>query len=314
MDFLAAGARVPPDNDHYGRVLAFEDHHARRFGTSRLMRYLENRQYYHGAQEPDNVEQPLGIRYIPRIIEKHVHYLWGQYEHDIVNWVVTSDDPDADDLTTKVTRALYALMRRINANDIFLRGSLDGSLYGDTVFKLRYQQEKGATVEVVLPEYYHAIWHPLETGTTLEAVIAYPLERGVARRLFGVDLPQVGSYRHAPLDADLLVVWEWWSAEETMLALDDTVVAHTANPYRVRPSEPAWIPLVHIPNLPVNGEYYGFGDAEAVHSLQDELNLRLADLGDIVNYHAHPIVLLRNIFKNPSQFEVGPDKVWDLGR
>ena len=309
MSWQEIGARIPPDLDHYGRVLSFEEAHARRFGLTRQLRYLENRKYYHGAVEPDNVEQPLDVRYIPRIIEKHVHYLWGQYERDIVNWTVTAED---EELAAKVTRALYTLMRRIDVNDIFLRGSLDGALYGDTVFKLRFDERHGARLDVILPEYYHAIWHPLDIGQTLEAVIAYPLERAVARRLFGQDGNR--SYRHTPLDPNLVVVWEWWSEEETMLAIDDTVVVHMMNPYRAKPSSPAWLPLVHIPNLPINGEYYGFGDAEAVHSLQDELNLRLADLGDIVNYHAHPIVLLRNTFKAREEFETGPDKIWDLGR
>jgi len=317
MELMAPGSRVPPDVDHYGRLLAFEQSQTRRRGQHRQARYLENRRYYYGEHDdPTNVQQPLDIRYVPRIIDKHAHYLWGEWERDIINWTVTPRDDDLpEEILERIGRALYALMRRTNANDVLRRGSLDGGIYGDTVFKLRFQPTVGAIIEAVLPEYYHARWHPLDVSETLEACIAYPLDRGTARRLFGTGGAAPGSYRHGALDPELVVVWEWWSQEETILAVDDIVVTHLANPYVAAPGRPAWLPFIHIPNLQLNGEYYGFGDAEGVHALQDELNLRLADLGDIVNYHAHPITLIKNVFgRSKEDFEVGPDKIWDLGR
>jgi hypothetical protein len=91
------------------------------------------------------------------------------------------------------------------------------------------------------------------------------------------------------------------------------------NPYAaiVSPGEkprPAWLPFIHIPNLGVNGDYFGFGDAEAVYDLQDELNMRIADFGDIINYHAHPITLVKNYFGRFEDLRTGPDVVWDMGR
>lgn len=315
---------IQPEIDHYQRILRYEQSHRRRLGRPRLVQYLINRRYYYGDNvQPDDVNQPLSIRYVPRIINKHTHYLFGEWEQDIIDWVVSPLDKESEEdkeASTNIARAIYRLMRRCDADQLLYRGALDGSIYGDTVFKLRFNPRiQGASFENVLPEYYHAMWNPLDVSETTEALIAYNLDRQTAYELFGTTgNPQFHNHL-SYLDPGYATVWEHWNSKEYHLVVDDQLITKGANPYAeiVAPGEkprPAWIPFVHIPNMGVNGDYFGFGDAEAIYDLQDELNMRIADFGDIINYHAHPITLVKNYFGRFEDLRTGPDVVWDMGR
>jgi hypothetical protein len=308
-----------PELDHYQRILSFEQSQRRRLGRARLVQYLINRRYYYGDNnEPDNVNQPLGIRYIPKLVNKHVHYLFGEWDKDILDWTVSPNDKDKESeypVATQITRAIYRLMRRSAADEVIMRTALDGGIYGDSVLKLRYNRDlKGATFESVLPEYYHAMWHPLNVGETTEALVSYNLDRQTAYRLFGT----IGNERYFQplsfLDPGYATIWEHWTPYDYQVVVDDQLIQEAPNPYAPLDGGYGWIPFVHIPNLSVNGEYYGFGDAEPVLELQDELNMRIADFGDIINYHAHPITQVKNYFGRFDDLKIGPDIVWDMGR
>jgi hypothetical protein len=210
-------------------------------------------------------------------------------------------------------------MRRADANRVLYKASLDGSIYGDSVLRVDWNPAiNGVKLEAVLPEYYHAIWHPLDTNETIECCTAFNMDRTTAHSLYNT----VGNRAYFPqgtaLNPSLAIVWEYWNAYETMVAVDDQTVMKRPNPFSRPGSDgrviPGDLPFVHIPNLGVNGEYWGFGDAEQILLLADELNYRLADIGDVINYHAHPITLLKSFYGDVTQLPVSADAVWDMGR
>lgn len=316
---------LPIHEDHYRRLLQFELTQTKRLNMSRLQRYIVNRRYFYGENEDsDTIRQPLGIRYVPTVNQKHTHYLFGEWEGDIVGWLVRPwDADDANDsdfeVAAAVQRAILRIMRRCNANRTLYKAALDGSVYGDSVLKIGYNpQVGGANVEAILPEYYHALWHPLEPSNTIEGCIAFNMDRTAAHSLYGT----VGNRQYFPtgtfLNTNLAICWEYWNAYEKIVAVDDEIVLRERNPFSevTRDGEitAGRLPFVHVPNLGANGEYWGFGDAEQVFRLADELNYRMADIGDVINYHAHPITLLRNFYGDVEQLPVSADAVWDLGR
>lgn len=320
--FEGISTPMPLEQDHYRRILKWEQAQTRRLGRHRLQRYYQNRRYFYGEnEEPDNVQQPLGIRYVPVVHQKHVHYLFGEWEEDIVNWQVEAWEADKEEeyeLSQKIQRTIFKLMRRSNANQIFYKAAMDGSIYGDSVFKVSWDSyQKRARIESILPEFYHAVWHPLDPNQTLEAVVAFNMDRATAQSIYKSPGTQGFLPTGSGLNPQMATVWEWWSPYEMQVCVDSDMVLKSDNIYMSGSAEdvqPGMLPFVHIANLAINGEYWGFGDAEPAFKLADELNFRLADIGDIINYHAHPITLLRNFFGKVDALPVAADAVWDLGR
>ncbi len=69
------------------------------------------------------------------------------------------------------------------------------------------------------------------------------------------------------------------------------------------------IPIVHIKNMGVPREYYGLSDMDAgLVDLQRELNEKVTDISDTVNYHAQPITVITGA--KVKNLERGPKKIW----
>lgn len=75
-----------------------------------------------------------------------------------------------------------------------------------------------------------------------------------------------------------------------------------------RPNTIGQIPVVFIPNIPIEGSPWGLSDIHDVISLNREYNEKATDLSDIINYHAAPVTVITGAKAN--QLEKGPKKVW----
>ncbi len=318
-----------------GRILHFEALMRRRLGEVRPQRYVRLHNYYSGQNlPPDNVDQPLMINRFKPIVDKHTSYLWGEYKEHLVEWKVSYRLKDElagqpDEVRQQVEeygRAIKRFWQRVcddSCLDVVLwKASKNACLYGDGVLELRYDtKQRRIVVEPVLPEYFHAMWDLSNMDDLTEVIIAYPIDRAMALEQYGTSgndqflgysginphyLPGIG------------VLWKRWSTTSFQVWVDDVNVQNWANPYMPVDGEgnlfPGVIPFLHVPNMQGGSEYFGYSDAESTLYLQDELNRRLADMGDIVNSHAHPIVTLKNFSGEQQDLPIGPDAVWDLGR
>ena len=75
-----------------------------------------------------------------------------------------------------------------------------------------------------------------------------------------------------------------------------------------RPNFLGKIPVVHIPNVPVEGSPWGLANIADITSLNREFNEKATELSDIINYHAAPVTVITGAKAN--QLEKGPKKVW----
>jgi hypothetical protein len=317
-----------------GKVLYFEALMRRRLGEVRAQRYVRLHNYYANQALPaDNVDQPLGINRAKTIVDKHMSYLWGQYDKkkgDLISWRVTPKG--REDLEPDVLADAENYARRIKNfltehlgkgfNKVLWECSKNASLYGDGILEARYDEiYRKVVVESILPEYFHCIWDISNMTNLREVIIAYPIPRDVALEQYGTSgndaflgyqavnphyLPGVG------------VLWKHWSTTSFQTWVDDHCVINAPNPYiPIDPfgnMYPGVIPYIHIKNMPGGSDYYGYSDVENVLLLIDELNRRMADIGDITSYHAHPIITLTNYTGKQKNLEIGPDALWDLGR
>lgn len=70
------------------------------------------------------------------------------------------------------------------------------------------------------------------------------------------------------------------------------------------------IPVVHIPNYPLSGEYYGISDLVDAVELNRELNEKATDISDIINYHGSPQTIITGA--RIKDLEKGSNRVWSL--
>jgi len=86
------------------------------------------------------------------------------------------------------------------------------------------------------------------------------------------------------------------------------VVKAAANPYGL-------IPYIYVPTRRDLESFYGDCPGQGLMGIQDEINKRLADIGDYLNYSAHPIRWVRDFRgDHKTDLPVGPDTVWNLGK
>ena len=93
--------------------------------------------------------------------------------------------------------------------------------------------------------------------------------------------------------------------------ITDTTIEEWVNDELIRsdPNPLGTIPVVHIPNMPVSGSPWGLPDCTGDFlELNREYNEKMADVSDIINYHAAPVTIVKGA--KVSQLEKGPRKVW----
>jgi hypothetical protein len=75
------------------------------------------------------------------------------------------------------------------------------------------------------------------------------------------------------------------------------------------------IPFVYIPRMRTL-DWWGESLAEDIYAPQDEINMRLADAGEALNVHSHPVMHGTNLPRdfNSKNFPLHPSAMWDLGR
>lgn len=85
--------------------------------------------------------------------------------------------------------------------------------------------------------------------------------------------------------------------------VNDELVYQYPNPIGI-------IPVVHHRNVSLNPSPWGISDIYDIISLNRELNEKMTEVSDIVNYNAHPITIITGA--KPSNLERGAKKVWAI--
>lgn len=70
------------------------------------------------------------------------------------------------------------------------------------------------------------------------------------------------------------------------------------------------IPVVHIPNYPLAGEYFGISDLSDLTELNREMNEKITDISDIINYHGSPTTIISGA--KLKDLEKGANRIWAL--
>lgn len=205
-----------------------------------------------------------------------------------------------DFLTPKYTEAVVPhLLERVwnvdnNKNKILWRMGQVGGVTGDCFVKVAYEDpfmRPNGMIEPgkvrILPlnsNFCFPEWHPHDRERMVRFKLKY--------RFWGTapdGTRQVFTYTEITTDDYI---------EEY---INDEMIDQRENPL-------GEIPIVAIPNMPIEGSPWGLPDLNDIVSLNKEFNEKATDISDIINYHAEPVTIIKGA--KASGLEKGSNKIW----
>lgn len=248
----------------------------------------------------ENVELfPVGINLVKMMCKAQSDSLFGEWEDSIIRFDLRKDtrsksaDTDAQELAMDILDATQA-------ETLLWEASLDREIYGGSIIRiiptLSYPYIRWSKIDI---DTFYPIWDPEDPDELLEVYQVYSITREQALAKY--------NFR---TEKDTAIVVVHWTLTKYETKIDDISIDSFSgvNPWNI-------IPFEFIPRMRIKS-WYGDALTQDLIRPQDELNLRLADLGDSINYNTHPTRYGRNMPSafTPENYPLGPNVFWDLGK
>lgn len=279
---------------------------------ARCYRYYAGVQLSERSSKPDTDEPPLlypvRLNLVKMLCHTQADALWGEWDERMATFIV---DPGRvkDGITDEDMALAGALKRHLDRvydiaamNRILWESGLDQSRYGGSVLKIAPAPQglTGIRIERIPVQSFLPVWNPDDLDDLLEAYVVTQINQRVAKLRYGIDT-----------DRQFVLRVEHWTKATYETRIDNKVISKYSgkNPWGI-------IPLVYTPRLR-SDSYFGEPLIDDIYGVQDELNSRVADIGDALNYNTHPLRWGYNLpsdIDNPQKYPYGPDQLWDLGR
>lgn len=258
----------------------------------------------------DGLKFPLQLNITRTWTHMMSSYLWGDCQGSMVSFTVDRKKTDSGKVQKEEENRCAAMelaLRELwveQGNDTKAdTASIDMMVFGGMVPKVAYDETDpfmpGLRTEWMPVTYFAPRWHPMDVNTLLESIIMFNMNRSDAGEIFGLDTSNL---------PDPVVYAEKWTRDtRTVMVHDREILVSNVNPL-------GFIPHIYVPRIrtPDNYGYFGLSLLTDVMGIQDEVNLRAADIGDGVGYSSHPIRWVVN-YTGKDKLEVGADSLWDLG-
>jgi hypothetical protein len=269
------------------------------------------RTYYNGSIFEEKVQTeeptadaplmyPAGLNIIRMIIQAQADAIFGEYEDDIITFEPVGEE-SVDGALQEAIKLLQGIARNSNLNAKLWEAALDREVYGGAVFKVTPALRKGDYIRwnKVPLEGFYPIWDPEDEENLLEVYIALEMTREQARARYGYDG-----------DKERVLRVEHWTQQFYTNHLDGHEISGFSgqNPW-------GFVPFVYMPRIRTDN-WWGDPLTPDLIAPQNEINARIADIGEAINYNAHPTrwgINLPRSFK-VDNFPLGPNAFWDLGR
>jgi hypothetical protein len=253
-----------------------------------------------GLEDDTPLMYPVGINLAKLLCHTLADSLFGEWEEQIITFEPRQDDKVAE--AEKDAADLAALiLGNSNANSMLWELDLDRNMYGGCALKVQfigpYPHIRWNRVPM---ESFFPVWDPEDIDNLLEVYIVSQITPEQARAKYGIEYTKQD---YVP------VVEHWTTRHYTYTVGDSKIQAYSGiNPY-------GFVPFVFIPRIR-STHWWGDSLIEDIIPTQDELNMRIADMGEAINYNAHPVKWGLNLPKsfNSKNFPIGPNVLWDLGR
>jgi hypothetical protein len=243
---------------------------------------------------------PVALNLVKMLTVSQADATFGEWEDQPI-LMAPRKDIEAKDSDTSAAALATQILDDSQAGSMLWEHDLDRQVYGGGALKIIPAANHASHIRWVrVPrENFFPIWDPDDEDSLLEAYIVIPMTAEQAIAKYGVKPRGELTYRI-----------EHWTPSAYSNRIDEIELKSYsgANPWGI-------VPFVYTPRLRFN---YWWGDSMAreIEPVQDDLNARVADVSDAVNYNAHPIRWGLNMPKGfkAENYPLGPNAFWDMGR
>ena len=242
---------------------------------------------------------PVGMNLVKMLTIAQADGIYGEWDTRPVDFVIKAEVEAG-----KAEKAGASLANSIvdaSTSNFFWELALDREVFGGAAFKISPTNTPGTHIRWsrLTRDQFFPIVDPTDPDNLLEVYMVITMSQEQARAKFG--------YSTTP---DYVQMVEHWTPTIYTTHIDgqEMNLFSGFNPWGV-------VPFVYVPRLRfVN--WYGESLTEDIIPSQDELNMRVADIGEAINYNSHPVRWGVNLPRgfNSDNFPLDANAMWDLGR
>jgi hypothetical protein len=242
---------------------------------------------------------PVGLNLTKMLCLAQADTIFGEWEDQPVRFGVKLSD-EIEDPDREAGKLLEAILEISNGATMLWECALDREIFGGCAFKVEPAAQYPHIKWTRIPrEAFFPIWNPNDIDDLLEVYIKIAMSPDQAKALYNYDTTK-----------DIVYRVEHWTKHRYENYLDGKRLSDKSgtNPWGI-------VPFVYIPRLR-SASWFGDALTEDIIPAQDELNMRVADIGDAINYNAHPTRWGLNLPRdfNADNYPLGPNAFWNIGR
>ena len=272
----------------------------------RIRRYYDGDVFKETVNVKDNQSQdapllfPVGLNLVKMLAEAQADATFGEWDYLPIQFGVRPDEQVSDTHMAAIKLANGII--EDSAAKMLWELDLDRQLFGGGAMKITPVKNSPSHIkwQRIARQSFFPIWDPDDDDHLLEVFIVIPMSAEQARAKYGLAEPS----------AEIVYRVEHWSE----IIYENYVDGHRIdtysgfNPWRV-------VPFVYTPRLR-SSSWWGESLVSDVLAPQDELNMRIGDVGEAINYNSHPVRWGRNLPANftAENFPLDANAMWDLGR
>ncbi len=212
---------------------------------------------------------------------------------------------DADlEMADKQTKFLEYVYEQNNFNVRLMQAGFYQALLDNAVWHVRPNPKGNCKIrmELGIPDFYYPVVSTDDWNNVRGVIYAF--------RKFNPGAWQQNPMR-APIDGTLGqntdVVVEWWDKKYFMRFENGRMVEAIQH-------DLGEIPWRKADNIPIPHRFRGQGDIDQSIGLNEYLNMLMSDMGDMINYAANPIAVVRGTKAGGANLPFAPRAVWELER
>lgn len=267
-------------------------------------KYLDYENYWNGEvfdTKAENIQVESGqkplrwpVKYnlVKMMITMHSMALFGDWDEAITRWRA-EPRPESEILypgrigqgeqakrqAEKADELISEVWRENRRDTLLIEQELTRNTYGGCVFRVRKDPKKrhGVKLETINPYHFKPIWDPGDYHDLVAAKVEYAMDKSQAEEKYGSEY----ATEQFPIYSEV------WNPRQFSITVGGKIWLEDKNELDGQ------IPFVYVPRLRM-GQFYGISLCEDLMGIQDELNDRIADIGDQILAECHSMLVLKN--------------------